>query len=183
MTYAEKVQSGRSKVTSLTRQHKHIRLYKVHGSLNTFIFDNRVVETDAWDGVPDGVRRLMITPGTLKHEKLHDFRDALLGAYDRAVGAHGAFLFLGFGFNDTQLVNNAISEKLKNQSSPALIITRDSNPRIESLLKESKNTWLVCRHGENDSTRIFNGRYRDWLHLPDKEIWKFDRFTTEIMGG
>lgn len=183
MTYAEKVSSGRSKVTTHTRFKKHIRLYKVHGSLNTFLCDNQLVETDAWDRMPDGVERLMITPGTSKHEKLHQFRADLLGEYDKAVGAHNAFLFLGFGFNDTQLVTNAISEKLKKQSSSALIITRDSNPRIESLLQESKNTWLVCRHGKNDSTRIFNVRYRDWLHLPNIEIWNFDQFATEIMGG
>jgi hypothetical protein len=125
----------------------------------------------------------MIMPGGSKHEKLHDYRDVFLGEYDKAVRAHSAFLFLGFGFNDTQLIKNAISEKLKKQSSPALIITRSSNERIESLLKESKNTWLICKHPGDDSTRVLNGNYRDWLYLPDKELWKFDRFTIEIMGG
>jgi hypothetical protein len=183
MTYAEKVSTGRSKVTSITRQKKHLRLYKVHGSLNTFFYKNQVVETDAWSKLPEGVERLIITPGTSKHEKLHDYRDALLGEYDKAVRDHSAFLFLGFGFNDTQLVNNAISEKLKKNASPALIITRSSNPRIESLLKKSKNAWLVCKQHENNSTRILNSNYQGGLDLPDKELWKFDRFTTEIMGG
>jgi hypothetical protein len=183
MTYAEKVPSGRSKVTTITRLKKHLRLYKVHGSLNTFYFKGQVVETDAWERVPDGVDRLMIMLGGSKHEKLHDYRDVFLGEYDKAVRAHRAFLFLGFGFNDTQLIKNAISEKLKKQSSPALIITRSSNERIESLLKESKNTWLICKHPGDDSTRVLNGNYRDWLYLPDKELWKFDRFTIEITGG
>ena len=71
------------------------------------------METDAWGRVPDGVDRLMIMPGGSKHEKLHDYRDVFLGEYDKAVRAHSAFLFLGFGFNDTQLIKNAISEKLK----------------------------------------------------------------------
>jgi len=183
MTYAEQVPSGRSKMSTITRFRKHLRLYKVHGSLNTFSFNNQVVETDTWRKVPPGVERLMITPGTSKHEKLHDFRDALLTEYDKAVKSHSAFLFLGFGFNDTQLVTNAISEKLKKQSSPALIITRDSNERIEALLKESKNSWLVCKHPDNDSTRIWNNQYGNWLHLAKKELWKFDIFTNEIMGG
>ena len=182
MTYAEQVPSGRSKLSKITRFRKHLRLYKVHGSLNTFSFQNQVLETDVWRKPPEGVERLMITPGTSKHARLHDFRDTLLGEYDKAVKAHNAFLFLGFGFNDTQLVTNAISEKLKNQSSPALIITRDSNKRIESLLKESKNTWLICKHPDNDSTRILNSRYGDWFPLPEKELWKFDKFSNEIMG-
>ena len=183
MTYAEKRPTGRSKISTITCRKKHLRLYKVHGSLNTFCFKGQVVETDVWDNIPDGVKRLMITPGKSKHEALHNYRDSLLSEYDKAVRGHSGFLFLGFGFNDTQLIKNTIFKKLKNQSSPALIITKDSNPRIDSLLKESKNTWLVCKHTENDSTMIYNCNYKDGLNLPDKEIWKFDIFTTEIMGG
>ncbi len=183
MTYADKIPKGKTKMVTVTRQKKHLRLYKVHGSLNTFLFNNQVVETEIWANVPDGVERLMITPGTIKNEKLHEFRDALLGEYDKAVRSHSAFLFLGFGFNDKQLVNNSIREKLTKQSSLALIITRDSNREIEELLKESINTWLVCKDSNNNFTRILNVNYPGGLHLPDKEIWKFDRFTTEILGG
>ncbi len=182
MTYADEVISGKKKQLT-TRYKKHIRLYKVHGSLNTFIFNNQIVETDIWLKVPDTVDRLMITPGTSKHQKLHDYRDALLGEFDRAIKQHCSFLFLGFGFNDTQLVNNTIYEKLKNQNSSALIITRSINGRIEKLLEESKNAWLVCKNDSDESTRIFNSQYNNWLRLTDKEIWQFDKFSTEIMGG
>ncbi len=183
MTYAEKTPAGRSKYKTVTRWHKHIRLYKVHGSLNTYIFNDQVVETDAWSSTPDGVERLLITPGTSKHEKLHEYRDALLKEFDDAVSNHNAFLFLGFGFNDTQLINNAIGEKLKNMKSPALIITRDINARIEDLLKSSRDTWLVCKSEKDNSTRIFNGGYTDPLYLSETEIWHFDTFTKEILGG
>jgi len=185
MTYVEKVPSGRTKINKVTRIKKHIRLYKVHGSLNIFQFNSQVIETDDWKKIPSNAQRLMITPGTAKHEKLHDYRDILLKEYDDAISKHSAFLFLGFGFNDTQLVNNAISIKLKNQNSSGLIITRDSNSRIETLLKQSKNTWLICKNidEDNNSTRIFNSRYNDWLNLPDKELWQFDKFSTEIMGS
>lgn len=182
MTYAEKIPVGRSKFSTVTRWKKHIRLYKVHGSLNTFILNDQVVETDAWNHKPDNIERLLITPGTAKHERLHAYRDALLKEYDAAISNHSAFLFLGFGFNDTQLVKNAIGDKLTNQKSPALIITRDVNPRIEDLLKSSKNAWLVCKNESNDSTRVYNCQYDDWLYLPNDEIWKFDTFSKAILG-
>lgn len=93
---------------------------------------------------PQGYERLLITPGTAKHEKLHDYRDVLLSEYDDAVRAHNRFLFLGFGFNDTQLVNNAITDKLVKDQSDGLIITRDSNSRIEELLSGTKTLgWFV----------------------------------------
>lgn len=181
MTYADTAIVGKKKRT-VTRCKKHIRLYKVHGSLNTFISNGQVVETDAWSEVPNDVERLLITPGTSKHEKLHDYRDALLSEFDRAVNAHSSFLFLGFGFNDSQLVNNSIGDKLKVQDSSALIITRSSNERIESMLRDSKNTWLVCKPADGSGTRIYNQKFSNALILSDKEIWRFDDFVTEILG-
>ena len=109
-------------------------------------------------------------------------RDALLVECDKAIKKHHSFLFLGFGFNDSHLINNAIGEKLR-QASPALIITQDSNERIEGLLNASGNTWLICKHKDDNSTRVFNREYKDWLYLPNEELWRFDTFATEIMGN
>ena len=185
MTYAENVSTSKTRMRKVTRFKKHIRLYKVHGSLNTYVLNGQVIETDAWHNNPNDVERLIITPGMAKHEKLHKYRDILLKKYDSAVAEHTAFLFLGFGFNDNQLVMNAINPKLVNHDCPALIITRDSNPQIERLLRRAKNTWLVCKnqHDGDDATRIFNTEYKNWLTLPDKRLWQFDAFATEIMGG
>ncbi|MCC4791058.1 SIR2 family protein [Vibrio splendidus] len=182
MTYPELVQVGRTKKQSVTRRMSHVRLYKVHGSLNVFCKDGEVVECDLWQQPPVNYERLLITPGTSKHEKLHDYRDVLLDEYDEAVRAHNRFLFLGFGFNDTQLVNNAITDKLAKAQSDGLIITRDSNSRIEDLLLKAKNTWLVCKSEQDNSTRIYNNLFDDWLYLEDKELWRFDHFANEIMG-
>lgn len=182
MTYPEVVQIGRAKKQPITRRMNHVKLYKVHGSLNVFCKDREVVECDLWQQPPQGYERLLITPGTAKHEKLHDYRDVLLSEYDDAVRAHNSFLFLGFGFNDTQLVNNAITDKLVKDQSDGLIITRDSNSRIEELLSRTKNTWLVCKSEKDDSTRIYNNQFDDWLYIEDKELWRFDHFAKEIMG-
>jgi len=92
-------------------------------------------------------------------------------------------LFLGFGFNDSHLVYNAIGDKLRNQAAPALIITRDLNDRIQDLLNNSDSAWLVCKHQDDDTTKIFNRKYSNWLYLQDKALWRFDMFATEIMGN
>ncbi|MBF0410845.1 MAG: SIR2 family protein [Candidatus Riflebacteria bacterium] len=183
VTYSEKIPSGRSKMVSVARIKKHIRFYKVHGSINTFEFNNQIIETDSSDQLVDGFQRIMITPGASKHEALHNYRTALLSEFDQAVRSHSAFLFLGFGFNDNQLLNNAIVDKLRVQNAHGLIITRDTNERIDALLKNSKNTWLVCKNENEESVRIFNCQYKDWLYLHNKEFWKFDEFAEEILGG
>lgn len=175
-----------TKGKSVSKCKKHIRLYKVHGSLNTFKLNNTPVENNSWMyGVPDGVERLMITPGTLKYEKLHENRLELLGQFDQAMANHDAFLFIGFGFNDSQLSNSTIRQKLVDQKCHGLIITRDTNSRIEQIINESDNLWLVCKHQDNgnDGTRIYNKQYADWLYLDDIKLWDSEVFANNILGG
>ncbi|HAR64123.1 MAG TPA: hypothetical protein DCS13_11720 [Candidatus Margulisbacteria bacterium] len=179
LTYPEVV-----KRLCVCKSKKHIRLYKVHGSLNTFRQDNDIIECDSWMyNVPPSMQRLMITPGTSKYEKLHQNRTQLLGEYDMAIENHSTFLFIGFGFNDNQLNNDSIKKKLKDQNCHGLIITRDTNARIETLLNECKNLWLVCKQEHNEYTRIFNSNYSDWLNIDNEKLWDTQEFTKKILGG
>lgn len=161
---------------------KYIKLLKVHGSLNTYYYQYNIVETDMFDEKQIDYPRMIITPGSSKYEKLHHFRQPLLGEYDKAIDEHNFFLFLGFGFNDNQLFNNEIRKKLASDST-GLIITRDFSKKIMKIITESKKTWLICKNESDESTRIFNAEYDDWLYLPDLEIWKFEKFAEKIFGS
>ena len=179
------VQKGLGKLKQPLRvvESNHIRLHKPHGSLNTFEVDTQLIECDGWIlNKPENVTRAMITPGTAKYKKLHNDR-AQLAEYDKAVNSHTSFLFLGFGFNDSQLVNNTFRQKLEQDQCPALIITRDSNSRIEEWLSRCPNMWLICKQTEKDYTRIYNSKFKNWLYIDDKELWRFDAFTNEFLGG
>jgi len=184
MTYLEK--NPRGKIKKLfTKTKPHIRLYKVHGSLNTFKYNNTTVENNAWMyEVPEGIERVMITPGMMKYERLHEKRSDLLNTYDTELAKHIAFLFIGFGFNDNQLINDSLKCKLINQKSPALVITRDSNDRIESLARNCENLWLVCaqQKGDSEGTRIFN-ICKGEIYLPNITLWDSREFAREILGG
>lgn len=185
LMYKEIVVLGRS-ARGGWRLKKHARLYKVHGSLNTFKMNNTVVENNAWlYDCPGEIERLMITPGMSKYQRLHENRVDLLGEYDRAVNEHSAFLFLGFGFNDNQLCNDAIKRKLKDQRCSGLIITRSSTPGIESFMNECENLWLVCssEHTGVDGTEIRNSRYGKALIIDGKHLWNTAEFTKDILGG
>jgi len=187
MTYIEMEKNPRSKkIKKVTKIKKHIRLYKVHGSLNTFMLNNEIVENNYWMcKCPGDIERVMIMPGAQKYERLHDYRQALLKEYDNAIEKHNAFLFIGFGFNDDQLINHLFKAKLINHKCPALIITRDSNKKIESLLSKSENLWLICKQpgGGEKSTMICNSRYNDNLYLNGKQLWDAGQFAAEILGG
>lgn len=180
----ERITYGR-KLTAVCKHKKHVRLYKVHGSLNYFLHRNLVIENNAWMwDPPDFVQRVMITPGLSKYERLQRYRQELLRSADTAIDKANHFLFIGYGFNDNH-IEEYIKRKLIAQGCNGLIITRDSNPRIESLLREAPNLWLVCKSGASspEGTRIFNMQYADWLILPGKGYWDIAEFTKQIIGG
>jgi hypothetical protein len=180
----ERICQGR-KMKTVFKHKKHVRLYKVHGSLNYFFHRNDVIENNAWMWYPpDYVERVMITPGLSKYQTLQLYRQELLQSADDAIDKATRFLFLGYGFNDPHL-EEYIKRKLITQACHGLIITRDSNTRIESLLKQADNLWLVCKlAGEATSgSRVYNKKYTNWLMLPDKSIWDICEFTKQILGG
>ncbi|MBZ0220374.1 MAG: SIR2 family protein [Candidatus Methylomirabilis sp.] len=175
----------RRKRKAVYKHRKHVRLYKVHGSLNYFFHRSAVIENNAWTwGPPDFAQRVMITPGLSKYEMLQCYRQELLKAADAAIDRENHFLFLGYGFNDKHL-EEYIRRKLVTQSCKGLIITRDCNSRIESLLSDAANLWIVCKSQDAscEGTRVFNKKYSDWLNLPDKRLWEISEFTTHILGG
>lgn len=163
---------------------KHINLYKVHGSLNTFLVNGEVIENNFWHSAPpENCERLMITPGMSKYEKITTYRNELLRKYDEVVEGMNSFLFMGYGFNDTH-IERYVRQKLTTQKCHGIIVTRDYNDRIQELMNESDNLWLICMEEKSSKqgTRIFNKRYEDWLYLYDKQLWEMSLFTKFFIG-
>ncbi len=173
------------KMKTVFKHKKHVRLYKVHGSLNYFFHHNALIENNAWMWYPpDYAERIMITPGLKKYQTLQKYRQELLQSADTAIDKATHFLFLGYGFNDNH-IEEYIKRKLITQACCGLIVTKDSNTRIESLLSKSNNLWLVCKLADEaaNGSRVYNKQYADWLLLPEKTIWDICDFTTQILGG
>ena len=91
---------GKTKIEILP----HIKLYKVHGSLNRFFVNDEVVSVDMWiRDAPVDVERVIITPGSSKYEKIQKYRKELESKADESVGMANSFLFLGYGMNDVHI--------------------------------------------------------------------------------
>ncbi len=165
---------------------KHIRLHKMHGSLNWFEHDGAVVETDAWlYSRPDGKRRLVVTPGLGKFERTMHDREVLLSPADRAIEAASSFLFVGYGFADAHLDRaRSLRTKLVEQGCPTLVVTRDASHGLLELAEKAPNLWVVCRVDEQgcDDTRIRHPSFADWLPLPGEKWWDILEFTRKVLG-
>lgn len=171
------------KVKWIYKERKHVRLYKVHGSLNFFFHRGALIANDAWMWQPpDYAKRVIITPGLSKYETIQRYRQELLKYADAAIDGANRFLFLGYGFNDQHL-EEYIRRKLIAQGCMGLVIVRGANPALESLVKDAKHLWIVCQAVNGSGTRIFNQKYSDTLDVPGKMLWKVAEFTSEILGG
>lgn len=160
----------------------HVRLHKVHGSLNRFFINNEVVGVDMWiSATPTDVERVIITPGSSKYEKIQKYRRELQAKADESVDSAKCFLFLGYGMNDAH-IEQYIVQKIRKDRKPAVFITRDLNDRIEDFAKQNDGVWIVCGLKNPDSgTRIYNNQLGGWLLIPGKKLWEFSQFAKEIM--
>lgn len=175
----------RGRFTPVFKHRKHVRLHKVHGSLGLFLHRDRLVENHAWMwDPPPFAQRVIVTPGLAKYETLQAYRQELLKAADSAIARSSQFLFLGYGFNDKHL-EEYISRKLVAQSAKGLIVTRDSNDRIEALLAKAPKLWLICKShdGTADGTRIANSHAGVDLFVPQQRLWDIAEFTTTFLGS
>ena len=173
-----------SRLRRISKIRPHIRLYKVHGSLNFFSRENSIVENNAWMWSPPNFsKRIVITPGLSKYEKIQTYRQELQSYADMQIEKASRFLFLGYGFNDHHL-DVYIKRKLIDQKCNGLIVVKETNTRIDSLLDESENLWLVSKGqgADRDGTRIFNKKYAEPLNLVSTELWKVDNFAKRILG-
>jgi hypothetical protein len=155
---------------------KHIRLYKVHGSLNLFNYKNKIVECDLWThNIPAFAKRVVIAPGKNKHEIINQYRRELQFEADNAVDNAEKFLFIGFGFNDSHIEEYIRRKLLAGKS--GLIVTRDWNERIQSLLNGARNVKLICmsRNTGNDTEIHSYGKTVPDLIL-EKSLWDVNEF-------
>jgi len=175
----------RGRLTPVFKHRKHVRLHKVHGSLGLFLHRDRLIESHAWMwDPPPFAQRVIVTPGLAKYETLQAYRQELLRAADAAIARSSQFLFLGYGFNDKHL-EEYIARKLITQSAKGLIVTRDSNERIEALLAKAPRLWVICKShdGTVEGTRIANRHVGIDLFIPNQCLWDITEFTTTFLGS
>jgi hypothetical protein len=172
------------RLRTVAKPQKHLRLYKVHGSLSYFYHENQLVENLSWAWAPPPfANRVMVTPGQSKFAVLQSFRRELQAPVDQEIDRASSFLFLGYGFNDTHL-ENYIRQKLVSQQSNALILTKDLNPRIESLATDARKVWVVTAHPGTSGAgcRIYNSSFSAPLILDGLDLWRADVFAREVLS-
>lgn len=185
MFYNTYIPWGKKK-RKVEREKKHIRLHKVHGSLNWFrkgdetFEDNSILYKPCTDNT--SYERIIITPGVSK------FREAFMRTFNSFARANEAIsrgetiVYIGYGFNDDHI------NKLLEKKNRGIIITKVLSGNAKALLDKSDDLWAVCHTmlGENEAeenhTLIYNKAYQRPLIIKDSKIWDIEKFSKEVLG-
>ena len=190
MIHTKDIPRGK-RILKIERTRRHIRIHKVHGSLNWFkkgdkIFeDNTLVYTRQDEA--STIERFIITPGKSKYEKAFLSNFNLFANANQAVSGERGFIFVGYGFNDDHIQQN-IKKEIIEKKKAGIIITKELTRKADDLLKKSNNLWAVYqkRKDEDDkkgtSTYIYNQAYDKPLIIENSNIWNIKCFSREVLG-
>ena len=171
------VRGRRRRIEKIT---PHVKLFKVHGSIDWYDFNNNTVsdifliEREKYED-----KRLIILPGDRKYSKaFHEPYRELIQKADDSLRSGKSFLMIGYGFNDEHL-QEILVKRLVEDEKPGIVITKEISEKAKELLSGCPNLWGISQ--KNSSTVIRNKDTE--YEISNMELWRIDEFVREILGG
>ncbi|WP_109830331.1 SIR2 family protein [Reichenbachiella versicolor] len=155
----------------------HIRLHKVHGSLNYFVKNENVYRNDSlsyFESIDD-YERFIITPGETKHKRIVENRHFYL-EMDKAIDRARTYLFIGYGFNDID-IDKKICQNINQVSHRAVIVTKDLIGNAKTILDKNPEIIAISDNYNGGATIRYKGTELEH----NKPIWQIDEFANEIL--
>ncbi len=173
----------KKKKRKVGRTKKHIKLHKVHGSLNWFWQNQQIIEDNSLTYDREHIlNRAIIPPGDLKiSEAFMNYRDFFARA-DNAIVSDDAYIFVGYGFNDIH-IETVLDKQLQNNGRHGVIITKELSDKAKDLINTADNLWAVFQDPDNSANTLIKNKRYNHLIVENSDLWKIDEFTDIILGG
>lgn len=151
-----------------------VDIWKVHGSLDWFmIADGTVVSFPLTRNIPSALQPLIIPPGKEKYSATHDepYRTVIAEA-DNAFVKAGAYLCIGYGFNDEHIQPKLLAQISKGK--PIVVLARTMTSACRKYIVDAGiSKFLVFEYADNTHTKVYgNG----WEEIYDGQYWLLDNF-------
>ncbi|WP_421921372.1 SIR2 family protein [Marinobacter salarius] len=165
------------------RAAKQANIWKVHGSLDWFKdASGRPVGIHNMDEVPEGLKPLIVTPGTEKYRLTHlePFRTVMSHA-DAVIKSRSCYFCVGFGFNDQHL-QPLIVERCLQDRIPIIVITRDLTEATKKFLFESGIAdYLAIERASNDNESYVYSSLSEERLTVKEDVWSLKGFLSIIL--
>lgn len=172
-----RLENNRKTGKTYPKVYPHIRLHKVHGSLNYFVKHENVYRNDSlsYFEAVDDYDRFIITPGETKHKRIvenrHFYREM-----DNSIDKAQTYLFIGYGFNDID-IDKKICQNIKQVSRKAIIVTKDLIGNALKIIDDNPEIIAISDNYKGGATI----RHKGIEIQHDKPIWQIDEFANEIL--
>ena len=167
---------------------KHIRIYKVHGSLDWF--ENALsvaVGLPLRSDIPAQHVPLIVPPSNNKYEQTYHnpFHTILYQAEDEIRKA-SAFFCIGYGFNDSH-VQDVILNRCTEANIPIMIVSLDGSNARKIFIDRGVRRWTIFE-AEFEAEAPSHTRVRTesdptgWI-IQNQALWKLPNLMPYIIGG
>lgn len=151
-----------------------VDIWKVHGSLDWFMApDGTVAAFPLSRKIPDTFQPLIIPPGKEKYSTTHDepYRTVIAEA-DNAFVQAGAYLCIGYGFNDEHIQPKLLTQISKGK--PIVVLARTMTAACRKHIVDAGiQKYLVFEYADDSHTKVYgNG----WEETYEGQYWLLDNF-------
>lgn len=151
-----------------------LNIWKVHGSLDWFKKDGKILSLANTNSIPEGYTPCIITPGTNKYERTQQepYRE-LFSHVDMIFNKATGFLCIGYGFNDSH-VHPVLLKIARKRGVRILLVTKDITKPIEdNVINAGYDYIAVYSDGLNGT--IFKTP-SDNMVISNEIYWSIDGF-------
>lgn len=161
--------------TKRTRARERVvDIWKVHGSLDWFIAsDGTVVAFPLTRTIPHDFQPLIVPPGKEKYSSTHGepYRTIIAEA-DKAFVQAGAYLCVGYGFNDEHIQPKLLAQI--STGKPIVILARAITPACKKHIVEAgMNKYLIFEYLDPTHTKVYG---KGWEETYEGQYWLLDNF-------
>ena len=155
--------------TKRTRARERIvDIWKVHGSLDWFVApDGTIVAFPLTQTIPNDFQPLIVPPGKEKYSSTHDepYRTIIAEA-DKAFVQAGAYLCVGYGFNDEHIQPKLLAQISKGK--PIVILARTMTQACKKHIVEAGiNKYLIFECSDSTHTKVYGNGWEETYALVD----------------
>ncbi len=175
-TYIKKLELPNSSVTTkrVRGRERIVEIWKVHGSLDWFAdAKGEIFSFPLLQEKPAGFSPLIVPPGKDKYSSTHNepYR-SIISEADKAFTTAGAYLCVGYGFNDEHIQPKLLAQIANGK--PIVVLVRTMTDACKHhIIGAGIRKYLIFERSDDSHTKVYgNG----WSEIYDGQFWCLDEF-------
>lgn len=175
-SYIKKLELPNNSVTTrrVRARERIVEIWKVHGSLDWFTdAKGEISSFQLLQEIPVGFSPLIVPPGKDKYSSTHNepYR-SIISEADKAFTTAGAYLCVGYGFNDEHIQPKLLAQIANGK--PIVILVRTMTDACKHhIIDAGIRKYLIFERSDDSHTKVYgNG----WSEIYDGQFWRLDEF-------